>query len=82
MVVSGGQGTDVGLKLYTDFEQTPKLAQTFVLNPPLNGTPYYWGKAGSLYGQAKFQPVAGLKEKSIPLAKTAKYIRIEMDGGN
>jgi len=80
MVVSGGQGTDVGLKLYTDFEQTPKLAQTFVLNPPLNGTPYYWGKAASLYGQAKFQPVAGLKEKSIPLAKTAKYIRIEMDG--
>ena len=80
MVVSGGQGTDVGLRMYADFDIKPKLSYTFKLNPPLSGSPSYWGNATSLYGAAKFQPIYGLREKSIPLANTAKYLRFEMDG--
>ena len=32
MVISGGQGTDIGLRLYKDFELSPKLSPTFKLN--------------------------------------------------
>ena len=80
MVISGGQGTDVGLKLYADFDQKPKLSQTFKLNPPLSGSPFYWNKSASLFGAAKFQPIYGLAEKSVPLSNTAKYLKLEMDG--
>ena len=80
MVVSGGQGTDVGLRLYRDFEQTPKLSPTFKLNPTLSGLPYKWGESSSLYATAKYAPIHGLKEHSIPLAGNAKYLRLEMDG--
>jgi len=80
LVVSGGQGTDVGLRMYRDFDTTPKLSRTFKLNPAFSGSPAYWGKADSLYATSKFQPIYGLKETSIPLANTAKYLRLEMDG--
>ena len=80
MVISGGQGTDVGLKLYSDFDQKPKLSQTFKLNPPFSGSPFYWNKPASLFGAAKFQPIYGLAEKSVPLSNTAKYLKLEMDG--
>lgn len=79
MVVSGGQGTDVGVKLYKDFEMTPKLSPTFKLNPTLSGAPSLWGASTSLYATAKYAPVHGLKEHSIPLAGSAKYLRLEMD---
>ncbi len=79
MVISGGQGTDIGLRMYKDFDINPKLSSTFKLNPPLSGSPAYWGKAASLYGASKFQPIHGLRETSIPLSSTAKYVRFEMD---
>jgi hypothetical protein len=78
MVVSGGQGTDVGLRLYKDFELAPKLSPTFKLNPALSGTPSTWGLG--LYDTAKYAPIHGLKEHSIPLLGSAKYLRLEMDG--
>lgn len=80
MVISGGQGTDIGLRIYKDFELSPKLSPTFKLNPSLSGIPYLWGDAPSLYGAAKYAPIHGLKEHSIPLSGSAKYLRIEMDG--
>ena len=80
MVISGGQGTDIGLRIYKDFELAPKLSPTFKLNPSLSGIPYLWGGATSLYGAAKYAPIHGLKEHSIPLSGSAKYLRIEMDG--
>jgi hypothetical protein len=79
MVVSGGQGADVGLRLYKDFEISPKLSPTFKLNPTLSGTPYLFGNSTSLYSTAKYAPIHGLKEHSIPLAGSAKYLRLEMD---
>jgi len=79
MVVSGGQGTDVGIRLYKDFEQVPKLSPTFKLNPALSGLPHLWGASASLFGAAKYAPIHGLKEHSIPLAGNAKYLRLEMD---
>jgi hypothetical protein len=94
MVVAGGQGTDVGIRLYKDFEMTPKISPTFKLNPTLSGEPYYWGAALSLYGPltghthsstlhpatSKYAPIHGYKESSVPLAGSAKYIRLEWDG--
>lgn len=80
MVVSGGQGTDVGVRLYKDFEMTPKISPTFKLNPTLSGTPSLWGAATSLFGDVKYTPIHGWKEHSIPLAGSAKYLRLEMDG--
>ena len=94
MVVSGGQGTDVGIRLYKDFEMTPKLSPTFKLNPTLSGEPSYWGATFSKYGPltghthnaathpaaSKYAPIHGFKERSIPLAGSAKYIRLEWDG--
>jgi len=80
MVVSGGQGTDVGLRVYKDFEMIPKLSPTFKLNPTLSGTPALWGSATSLYATSKYAPIHGWKEHSIPLAGAAKYLRLEMDG--
>ena len=95
MVVSGGQGTDVGIRVYKDFELEPKLSPTFKLNPALSGTAYKWGDSDALYGtttvshthnatthpaNSKYAPIHGLKEHSIPLAGSAKYLRLEMDG--
>jgi hypothetical protein len=80
MVVSGGQGTDVGLRVYKDFETTPKISPTFKLNPTLSGTPALWGGSTSLYATSKYAPIHGWKEHSIPLAGAAKYLRLEMDG--
>ena len=79
IVVSGGQGTDVGVRLYKDFEQAPKIIPTFKLNPALSGISALWGNAVSLFGQSKYAPIHGLKEHSIPLAGNAKYVRFEMD---
>ena len=94
MLVSGGQGTDVGIRLYKDFEMTPKISPTFKLNPTLSGEPSYWGATFSKYGPltghthnsathpaaSKYAPIHGFKERSIPLAGSAKYIRLEWDG--
>jgi len=80
MVISGGQGTDVGLRLYKDFELAPKLSPTFKLNPALSGSPHLWGASTSLYATSKYAPIHGLREHSVPLSGSAKYLRIEMDG--
>jgi len=93
MVVAGGQGTDVGIRLYKDFEMTPKITPTFKLNPTLSGEPSYWGATFAKYGPisghthnaathpaaSKYAPLHGFKERSIPLAGSAKYIRLEWD---
>ena len=80
IVVSGGQGTDAGLRVYKDFELTPSSSATFKLNPTISGTVAKWGDAVSLYGTSKYAPIYGLKEVGLPLAGDAKYMRFEMDG--
>jgi len=80
LVVSGGSGTDVGIKAFKDFELSPSTQQTFKVNPSLGGAEYKWGQSSSLYGAAKYAPIHGLKEVGIPLYGDAKYLRFEMDG--
>ena len=80
MVVSGGSGTDVGIKAFKDFELAPSTQQTFKVNAPLSGTAYKWGEANSLFGAAKYAPIHGLKEVGVQLYGDAKYLRFEMDG--
>jgi len=80
MVVSGGSGTNVGLKAFRDFELSPSTQQTFTVNAPLGGTAYKWGESNSLFGTAKFAPIYGLKEVGVQLNGAAKYLRLEMDG--
>lgn len=80
MVLSGGSGTDVGIKAFKDFELAASTQQTFKVNAPLSGTVYKWGASSSLFGAAKYAPIRGLKEVSIPLRGSAKYLRFEMDG--
>ena len=80
IVVSGGQGTDAGLRTYKDFELTPASSATFKINPTLTGTPYKFGSSDALFGTAKYAPIYGLKEVGLPLAGDAKYLRFEMDG--
>jgi len=80
LVVSGGSGTDVGIKAYKDFELAPSTEQTFKVNAPLSGTAYKWGESNSLFGAAKFAPIHGLKEVGVQLKGDAKYLRFEMDG--
>ena len=80
MVISGGQGTDAGLRVYKDFELTPSTTSTFKINPTLSGVAYTFGNATTLYGAAKYSPVVGLKEVGLQLAGDAKHIRFEMDG--
>ena len=79
IVISGGQGTDAGLRLYKDFELTASSSATFKLNPSVSGASFKWGSASSLFGAAKYAPIYGLKEVGLPLAGDAKYIRFEMD---
>ena len=80
MVISGGSGTNVGIKAFKDFELAPSTAQTFKVNAPLSGTAYTWGNSASLFGTAKYAPIHGQKEVGIPLSGDAKYLRFEMDG--
>lgn len=79
-VVSGGQGTDIGMRTYKDFELTPATSATFKMNPTVSGTEYKWGGSASLFGAAKYAPIYGLKEVGLQLAGDAKYLRFEMDG--
>lgn len=79
-VVSGGQGTDIGMRTYKDFELTPATSATFKMNPAVSGTEYKWGGSTSLFGAAKYAPIYGLKEVGLQLAGDAKYLRFEMDG--
>jgi len=80
IVVSGGQGTDAGLRVYKDYELTASSSATFKINPTLSGQEYKWGASGALYDTAKYAPIYGLKEIGLPLAGDAKYLRFEMDG--
>ena len=50
MVVSGGSGTNVGIKAFKDFELAPSTSETFTVNAPIGGTAYKWGEATALYG--------------------------------
>ena len=77
-VVSGGQGTTVGVKWYVDFSTTPKRNMSFTLNPTSSGIAYLYEAASSLFGTAKFAPTYGLKEYSIPLVGSAKYLQFEL----
>lgn len=78
-VISGGKNMDVSLKWYRDYGVTPK-STTVSLNPSAFGTPYLWGGSSSLYGAAKYAPVYGASEKTIPLSGSAKAVQIEMSG--
>ena len=77
-VISGGPGTQVGVKWYKDFSVTPSKTLGFTLNPTSSGTSYLWGSSTSLFGTAKYAPIFGLKEYNIPLTGSAKFLQLEM----
>jgi len=80
MVAAGGENTTVSIKIYTDFSSIPKLSGSFLLNPPVLGTPSLWGASASLYGTSKYTPISGFTEKTLALSNTAKYLRFELEG--
>ena len=77
-VISGGPGTQVGVKWYKDFDVIPSRTLGFVLNPTQSGVQALWGAATSLFGAAKYAPIYGLKEYNIPLTGSAKFLQLEM----
>lgn len=77
-VVDGGEGTSISIRLYKDFELTASFEQTSEINPPQLGTKFIWGAASSIYETAKYAPLYGFKEKSVPISGSAKYLRLEM----
>jgi len=79
-VISGGSGTNIGVKWYKDFSLTPSKTHSFLLNPTTTGTVSLYGASTSLYGASKYTPLYGLKEYNIPLTGSAKHLQIEMSG--
>ena len=77
-IINGGAGTNVGVKWYKDFSQTPSKTQSFQLNPTSSGAVALFGASTSLYGASKYTPIYGLKEYNIPLTGSAKHLQIEM----
>ena len=92
-VISGGSGTNIGLKWYKDFSLTPSKSSQFQLNPTTTGTVSLWGASSSLYGattvththvaathpaSSTYAPVYGLKEYQLNLTGSAKFLQIEM----
>jgi len=78
-VISGGKNMDVTMNWYRDYGVEATSAN-FTLTPTTSGTAYYWGKAGSLYGAAKYSPNFQPSEYKLPLSKSAKVLRLEMKG--
>jgi len=77
-IVSGGQGTSVGLKWYIDYNENQPHTMSFTLNPTASGLAYYWNNSESLYGTAKYAPYYNLKEYNVSLTGRAKFIKLEM----
>jgi len=79
VIVEGGQGTTVGLKWYTDYDDNNPTALNFTLNPQASGTPALWGASTSLYGTSKYAPYYTFKEYGVSLSGRAKFIKLEMN---
>ncbi len=77
-VISGGSGTNVSVRWYKDFSQTPSKTSTLLLNPTTAGGVSLFGASTSLFGVSKYTPIFGLKEYNIPLTGSAKHLQIEM----
>ena len=77
-IINGGAGTNIGVKWYKDFSQTPSKTLSFQLNPTATGAVALFGASTSLWGDVKYTPVYGLKEYNIPLTGSAKHLQIEM----
>lgn len=77
-VISGGPGTQVGVKWYKDFGVEPSKTLSFTLNPTASGIQALWGSTTSLFGQSKYAPIYGLKEYNISLTGSAKFLQLEM----
>ena len=83
-VFSGGSGTSVGVKWYKDLEAAPYKSHTISLSPSTSGTPAYFGDAeftssSSSDTKYEFGEIFGLREYSIPMSGSAKYLQIGMD---
>lgn len=77
-VIEGGSGTIVGVQWYKDFSLTPSPTSSFELNPTTTGTVARYGSSGSLYGTSKYTPLYGLREYSINLTGSAKYLQLKL----
>jgi hypothetical protein len=79
-VISGGEGTTIGVKWYKDFNINPSKTTSFLLNPGSTGTKALFGASTSLYGSSKYTPLFGMKEYNIPMSGSAKYLQLELNG--
>lgn len=85
-VIGGGAGTQIGVSWYTDFGSKKNYINPFEVNASVTLTPAlfraksYTGTGTKfLYGASYFTTSYGLKEYSIPLKGSAKYLQIVME---
>jgi hypothetical protein len=85
-VVGGGAGTKIGVSWYTDFGSKKNYVTPFTVNVTVTLTPslfraksYTGTGAKFLYGASHYTTSYGLKEYSIPLKGSAKYLQIAME---
>tara|TARA_R110002020_G_scaffold461784_1_gene680889 strand:+ start:1872 stop:3527 length:1656 start_codon:yes stop_codon:yes gene_type:complete len=76
MIITGGQNSAATITIAKDYEEDSTYSKTFTLVS--DAITFLYGSSSSLYGKAKYAPIAGPREYKVPLARTGKNIRIKM----
>jgi hypothetical protein len=77
-IIDGGSGTVVGVQWFKDFSLTPSPTSSFTLNPTTTGTVAKYGASTSLYNTSKYTPLYGLREYSLNLTGSAKFLQLKL----
>jgi len=72
----GGRGASSNLQVFKDYQVDSSYSKNFTLTT--EGTPWLWGAATSLYGDALYASQSGPKEYKLSLARTGKVIKLKM----
>ena len=77
-IIDGGSGTVVGVQWFKDFSPSSSPTSSFTLNPTTSGTVAQYGASTSLYGTSKYTPLYGLREYSLNLTGSAKFLQLKL----
>ncbi len=92
-IIDGGSGTVVGIQWFKDFSPIPSPTSSFTLNPTTTGATSLFGASTSLYGattaththtagthpsSSKYTPLYGLREYSLNLTGSAKFLQLKL----
>ena len=92
-IIDGGSGTVVGIQWFKDFSPIPSPTSSFTLNPTTTGAISLFGASTSLYGattaththtagthpsSSKYTPLYGLREYSLNLTGSAKFLQLKL----